>query len=240
MHNLQDRFERCDPRFFSYLGKVLERLPPDVKKDILDNERFQLFADEAFHEACVWRHRFKGYVENIVYLNTKLLKESEHRIILTIAHEIAMVKASEIKSTEVEKEAENLLLKWGFEKELETVRYDRIIANSAGYKIGYEWAIRQDKDYLMQHFGLYFNEWNKMGWSKKPDGALEILDRKADKASVLKDLSQFIDLKAGIPDTEADEVIPSQRQAIIAGIMTAVKEIELREQYRAQKCEMRI
>ena len=51
MHNLQDKFERCDPRFFSYLGKVLERLPPDVKKDILDNERFQLLADEAFHEA---------------------------------------------------------------------------------------------------------------------------------------------------------------------------------------------
>lgn len=240
MQNLKARFKRCDPRFFIYLEEVFDRLPTEVKKDIIDNEGFQIVADEAFHEACVLRHRFDTSVQTFVYLNTKLLKESEHRIILTIAYEIAMVKAGEIKEVEVEKEAEDLLLKWGFEKELETVRYYRIIANSEGYKIGYEWAIRQDKDYLMQHFGLYFDERNKMGWSKKPDGALEILDRQADKASVLKDLSQFIDLKAGIPDTEAGEVIPSQRQAIIAGIMTAVKEIELREQYRAQKCEMRI
>jgi hypothetical protein len=36
MQNLKDRFECCDPRSFTYLEKVLERLPPDVKKDILD------------------------------------------------------------------------------------------------------------------------------------------------------------------------------------------------------------
>ena len=58
MQHLKDRFERCDPRFFTYVEKVLERLPPDAKKEILDNERFQLLADEAFHEACVLRHRF--------------------------------------------------------------------------------------------------------------------------------------------------------------------------------------
>lgn len=240
MRKLQDRFERCDPRFFSYLGKVLERLPPDVKKDILDNERFQLLADEAFHEACVWRHRFKGSVENIVCLNTKLLRESEHRIILTIAHEIAMVKASEIKTTEVEKEAENLLLKWGFAGELEAVRYDQVIANSEGYKVGYKWAIHQDKDYLLQHFGLYFDEWNKMGWSKRPEGALQMLDQQTDKAAVLKDLSQFKDLKTGESNGEVGVVSPSQRQAILAGIMTAVKEIELREQYSSVKCEVRL
>jgi hypothetical protein len=36
MQNLKDRFEHCDPRFFTYLEKVLERLPPDVKNNILD------------------------------------------------------------------------------------------------------------------------------------------------------------------------------------------------------------
>jgi hypothetical protein len=239
MQHLKDRFERCDPRFFTYLEKVLERLPPDVKKEILDNERFQLLADEAFHEACVLRHRFEDSVENLVYLNTKLLKESEHRIILTIAHEIAMVMACKTRGEEVENEAEDLLIQWGFGKELEAVRYDQVIANSEGYKAGYKWAIHQDKDYLLQHFGLYFDEWNKMGWSKRPEGALQMLDQKSEKAPILKDLSQLMDQKAGESDDEAGEVSPSQRQAILAGIMTAVKEIELREQYSSQSCEVR-
>lgn len=239
MQHLKDRFERCDPRFFTYLEKVLERLPPDAKKEILDNERFQLLADEAFHEACVLRHRFEDSVKNLVYLNTKLLKESEHRIILTIAHEIAMVIAGKTKGGEVENEAEDLLIQWGFDQELEAVRYDQVIANSEGYKAGYKWAIHQDKDYLLQHFGLYFDEWNKIGWSKRPEGALHMLDQKSEKAPILKDLSQFMDQKAGESDDEAGEVSPSQRQAILAGIMTAVKEIELREQYSSQSCEVR-
>ena len=239
MQNLKDRFEHCDPRFFSYIGKVLERLPPDVKKEILDDQRFQLLADEAFHEACVWRHRFEDSIENLVYLNTKLLKESEHRIILTIAHEIAMAIAGNKKEGELENEAEDLLIQWGFDKELEAVRYDQVIANSEGYKAGYKWAIHQDKDYLLQHFGLYFDEWNKMGWSKRPEGASQMLDQKSEKLSLFRDLSQIMDQKAGGSEDEAGEVGPSQRQAILAGIMTAVKEIEVREQYNSQGCDVR-
>ena len=239
MQNLKDRFEHCDPRFFSYIGKVLERLPPDVKKEILDDQRFQLLADEAFHEACVWRHRFEDSIENLVYLNIKLLKESEHRIILTIAHEIAMAIAGKKKEGELENEAEVLLIQWGFDKELEAVRYDQVIANSEGYKAGYKWAIHQDKDYLLQHFGLYFDEWNKMGWSKRPEGASQMLDQKSEKLSLFRDLSQIMDQKAGGSEDEAGEVGPSQRQAILAGIMTAVKEIEVREQYNSQGCDVR-
>ena len=239
MQNINDRFKHCDPRFFSYIGKVLERLPPDVKKEILDDQRFQLLADEAFHDACVWRHSFEDCIENLVYLNTKLLKESEHRIILTIAHEIAMLIAGKTKGQKVENEAEDLLIQWGFDKELEAVRYDQVIANSEGYKAGYQWAIHQDKDYLLQHFGLYFDEWNKMGWSKRPEGAAEILDQKSGKEPIFKDLSQFMDQKAGESDEVAGVVSPSQRQAILAGIMTAVKEIELREQYSSQSCDVR-
>ena len=52
-------------------------------------------------------------------------------------------------------------------------------------------------------------------------------------------LSQFMDQKAGESDDGAGEVSPSQRQAIFAGIMTAVKEIELRERYSSQSCEVR-
>ncbi len=239
MQNLKDRFKRCDPRFFSYLKKVLERLPPDVKKDILDKERFQLLADEDFHEACVLRHRFEDPVEDLVYLNTKLLKESEHRIILTIAHEIAMVIAGKTKGEEAENEAEVLLIQWGFGKELEAVRYDQVIANSEDYRAGYQWAIHQDKDYLLQHFGLYFDEWNKMGWSKRPEGALPIHDQKDEKTPIFRDLSQFMNLKGGESDEEAGGVELSKRQAIIAGIMTAVKEIELREQYSSRSCDVR-
>jgi hypothetical protein len=56
---------------------------------------------------------------------------------------------------------------------------------------------------------------------------------------IFKDLSQFMDQKAGESDDGAGEVSPSQRQAIFAGIMTAVKEIELRERYSSQSCEVR-
>jgi hypothetical protein len=54
-------------------------------------------------------------------------------------------------------------LDWGFEQELEAVRYCRAVFESADYKKGYEWAIKQNKDYLLQHFGLYFDEWNEKG-----------------------------------------------------------------------------
>jgi hypothetical protein len=150
-----------------------------------------------------------------------------------------MVVTGKKKEEELENEAEELLIQWGFGKELEAVRYDQVIANTEGYKAGYQWAIHQDKDYLLQHFGLYFEEWNKMGWSKIPEGALQMLDQKSEKLSLFSDLSQFMDQKDNGSDDEAGGVGPSQRQAILAGIMTAVKEIEVREQYNSQGCDVR-
>jgi hypothetical protein len=93
-----------------------------------------------------------------------LLVEPEHRIIFTIAHEIARYVTKKGEAEEVvRRKVEDLLVKWGFEKELEAFRYDTAIAESKGYKISYEWAKRHNRDYVLRHFGLYFDEWNKRG-----------------------------------------------------------------------------
>lgn len=239
MENLNERFNFCDPRFIPYLEKVFSRLPPALKEDILKTKDFQILADEAFYESCAVRHTFGEPVKMLVTLNTKMLKEPEHRILLTIASEIAYHVAGIKKSDADKKEVESLLKQWGFEKELEDVRYDQIIEKSTGYRIGYQWARSQNKDYLLQHFGLYFEDWKQMGWGKKSEDILEALNQKADTASVLEEIIQLKEIGTVEPDDKATVETPVVRQAIIAGILTALKEIELLEQSGPQKCETR-
>jgi hypothetical protein len=182
---------------------------------------------------------FDEPVETLLILNTKMLKEPGHRILLTIALEIACHIAGIERGNEDIKEAESLLRQWGFVEEIEAVRHDQIIEKSPGYKIGYQWARSQNKNYLMQHFGLYFDDWKKTGWAKKPEDIQKILDQKADTASFLKEIIQFKEIATVEADDMAKAETPASRQTMIAGIMTALKEIELLEQTVPQKCETR-
>ncbi|MGD8882320.1 MAG: hypothetical protein PVI82_10545, partial [Desulfobacterales bacterium] len=176
-----NRFKICDFRFYPYLVRVFERLPEGVREKVLNDTSFQILADEDMLNAGVLRYDFGNPVTALVYLSSKILTEPGHQIIYTITHEIAKYVLS-IEETETqfrEKDIEDLLVHWGFETEIEAVRYDKAITESEGYKTGYEWAKKQSKDYLMQHFGLYFDEWNERGLGRMPSNVLDKVTQRA-------------------------------------------------------------
>jgi len=233
------RFTHCDPRFYPYIDEVLIRLPKDVKERILNDMGFQILAGDDLVALCVARYEFDNPVNKLIYLNTKLLVEPEHRIIYTIAHEIARYVTKEGEAEEVvKKKGEDLLVKWGFEKELEAFRYDTAIAESEGYKIGYEWAKRHNRDYILRHFGLYFDEWNERGLRRITREQFEILRSQA--ATVIVDEVTQLPRKDSLAseETTAEGALPRD-VAIIAGIMAAVKEIKFYELYRDRGCDIR-
>jgi hypothetical protein len=130
-----------------------------------------------------------------------------------------------------------LLIDWGFEKEVKAMRYDRTIAQSEGYKAGYNWARRQSKDYLMQHFSLYFDEWNEKGLGSLAREELGTLYRQAETGSILDDATRASELD--LVESEKDSVQKSfsVRQAFLTGILTAVKELRLSELFSPKTCE---
>ena len=66
-----------------------------------------------------------------------------------------------------ENEVKELLATWGFNNEVDQIiNYDSI-AESEGYKIGYEWAKGQKVDDLLWHFERYCDEWNERRLSTK-------------------------------------------------------------------------
>jgi hypothetical protein len=225
------RFTHCDPRFYPYIEKVFARLPEEVKERLLNDRGFQLLAGDDLLEECVLRYEFEAPVSKLVYLNTKMLIEPEHWQIYSIAHEVARYVIGE--SEAVEKQVEELLVEWGFEEELEAFRYDTVIADSEGYKIGYEWARRQNREYVLRHFGLYFDEWNEKGLRRISKEQFEILQTKA-KTAITDEMTQ-------IPMRERDvnEYAPPRDEAIIAGIMAAVKEIKFKDLHGDKTCDLR-
>jgi hypothetical protein len=225
------RFTHCDPRFYPYIEKVFARLPEEVKERLLNDRGFQLLAGDDLLEECVLRYEFEAPVSKLVYLNTKMLIEPEHWQIYSIAHEVARYVIGE--SEAVEKQVEELLVEWGFEEELEAFRYDTVIADSEGYKIGYEWARTQNPEYVLRHFGLYFDEWNEKGLRRISKEQFEILRTKA-KTEIADEITQ-------IPGRERDttEYTIPRDEAIIAGIMAAVKEIKFKDVHGEKSCDLR-
>jgi len=117
------------------------------------------------------------------------------------------------------------------------MRYDRTIARSEGYRAGYNWALRQNKDYIMQHFSLYFDEWNEKGLGSISREQLKTLGRQAEIGSILDDAT-----RANVSDIIESEKENAQtgfsvRQAFLTGILTAVKELRLNELFSPRTCE---
>ena len=219
-----NRFKLCDLHFHPYLTRVIERLPEEVREDVLNDKSFQILTDDDAIDACVLRYRFSDPVKTLVYLNTKVLKEPEHQLIHTIASEIAYYVLNKRKNGLRSKDIDDLLLQWGFEKEVEAVRLDKILCDSKGYKIGYEWAKKQNRDYLMQHFGLYYDQWNDEGLGSLSSKEFDMHNREVGSNPILRDVLPlnyrgFVESDNGkIPDSL------SNRKAVLAGILTAVKE----------------
>jgi hypothetical protein len=219
-----NRFKLCDLRFYPYLKRIIERLPQEVREDVLNDKSFQILTDDDALNASVLRYRFSDPVETLVYLNTKILKEPEHQLIHTIAAEFAHYVLSKRKFGFGSKDIDDLLLQWGFEKEVEAVRYDHAISESEGYKIGYDWAKKQNHDYLMQHFGLYYDQWNDEGMGRLSSKDLNMLERKFKTDLISEDFAPLEKLK--LVESANDRILEalSNRMAMLAGILTAVKE----------------
>ena len=222
-----DRFKLCDLRFFPYLRGIIERLPEDVREDVLNDKSFQILTDDDALNACVLRYRFSDPVKTLVYLNTKILKEPEHQLIHTIASEIAHYVSNKRKTGLGSKDIDDLLLQWGFEKEVEAVRLDRILCDSKGYKIAYEWAKKQSRDYLMQHFGLYYDEWNDKGLVGFSGEGPKMADHLNGTGSILAHIIHSKTVEPVEPRKDTFSEARSLRKEMLAGILTAVKESNL-------------
>jgi hypothetical protein len=224
------RFKYCDSGLHPYLDKVLARLPEEVREDVLNNKGLQVLADAELHEVCGRRFDFDHPVEKIVYLNMRALSQPDHRLLYNIADEIAdYVLSKEVKATDYDQKKEGLLIKWGFEKEVNAVRYCEAVAKSAGFKAGYEWAKRQNKDYLLLHFGLYYDEWNEKGLARMSKERIEMLRTEAAPRKILPGLPPR---KEEVAEPKKDEVMEgfSLDETVIEGVMAAVKEIKLQDQ----------
>ena len=225
-----NRFKLCDLRFYPFLRRVLGRLPEETREIVLNDMTFQILTDDEILEALVLRYEFGAPIKTLVYLNTKILNEPDHQITHTIASEIAHYILKKQGTHEWERKLDVLLNEWGFAKEVEAAGYDRAISESEGYKIGYDWAKKQNHDYLMQHFGLYFDQWNRKGLGSLSSKEFNMLNRKGETDPILEDI--LPSKKLGFLESDIGEIPGpfSTRKTMLAGILTAVKEANIQYQ----------
>jgi len=218
------RFKNCDSKFYPYLEKVLNRLPHETKEDILNNKNLQILGNEDFLATLGMNFRFDDPITNIVYLNQIYLKEPEHSIIYTIAHELAHYVAGKGETGLYEKEAEEKMLKWGFNVEVEKRNYHRPILESFGYKAGYMWASKQKEQGLLDDFGEFFEDWDDDTLSGEQ---IEKLHYAVDPTSIMAEVAQFEDEDGMSEDSEKDMIIDDGfgDKGVIWGIMGRLKEI---------------
>jgi hypothetical protein len=233
------RFKYCDSRFFPYLERVVNRLPDKVKEDVLNNNALQILADEDALDTRIRRYAFDPPADTLIYLNPKILIEPEHIIICMIACEIGYAILCQGEPDPSEKEVEDLLTQWGFEKEVKAMRYDRAVAQSKGYRAGYRWARRQNKDYLMQHFSLYFDEWNQKGLGSLSREELDTIYHLAEPGPILDDATRMSELDFDESEKNTVQEGFSVRQAFLTGILAAVKELRLNESFSPKTCVTR-
>jgi hypothetical protein len=240
MEKMQARFQHCDQRFFPYIEKVLSRLPGEITSELLESTKFQIVASDDFQDACVLSRSFPAPLQTLVYVNTKILKEAEHMILLAIASQVAFFVAGKNGKEVSSREAEELLKNWGFTEELNAVRYDQTVAQTESFRIGYNWAMHQDKDYLLTHFGIYRDSWGTESWGKaakkKRAEALDLPDK---ALPVLEEIMKAAAPGAGEAKHRTETGAAEPKESMMAGIMRALKEIEWLEQYSPQACDIR-
>lgn len=216
------RFKHCDPRFHPYLDTVFSRLPDDLRDEILEDEGFDILADKELPDICGRCFCFDRPVEKLVYLNPKALMQPDHRLLCSVALEIADYVARKEGVTGDERRIEELLVRWGFEREVKSVRFCDAVAGSTAFKSGHEWARGQSEEYLMLHFGLYFDEWNERGLASMSSEKVESFRSKFSPSKLLPDSARRIETE--VPEGfSADDVF-------MEGIMVAVKEIKSQEE----------
>lgn len=154
---IASRFKFCDSKFYPYLEEVLKRMPNDICfREVIEDNNLEIVS--IGKKVAGQYFIFPNEIKHLIFLNENILHGlPEFHKIHTIAHEIAHKIAGVAETKLNEKEAEELLLRWGFHEEVEKVDYYRPIVESAGSKIGYNWAKKQDD---LSNFDEYFNAWN--------------------------------------------------------------------------------
>ena len=146
MDRRMSRFIYCDRNMVLFIEEVLARLPEGIKEDILSDSGFQVATVKNFDELCIVHYRFDYPVKYLSCLDAKIINKPKYKIIYAIAHELAIYVVNKEKSLFDEKKAQQLLIKWGFEEEIEAVRDELTMTESDSYKTGYAWAKKQNKD----------------------------------------------------------------------------------------------
>ena len=219
---MDDRFSRfkfCDSWLYPYLDKVLSRLPKKLREEILNNDGFQIISDAVLSDICGQCLHFHQPIEFLIYLNPALEMQPDIRISCSIATELANYIAIKEQWGGDEERIQKLLIQWGFENEVNAACFCNAVAGSKIYKSGYEWARKHSEDYLMLHYGIYYDEWNSTGLKRIPKAQMEILRTQVGKKHLLPNSAKQEEknLPEGI---SLDEVF-------IEGIMVAVKEMKL-------------
>lgn len=250
----RELLEHCNERFYPYMEKVLERLPENVRnKEVLGDPTLKIvsFDAKSFYGTYM---SFGSPIKQLIILNESLLTKPEFEIIHTIAHELAHKVARTEKTTLYEKEAEELLVEWGFERESKMASYHRPILETEGFKIGYEWAKRSN----LTDFEEFYDEWNEGRLTAK---RYERLLYTAGPSSILDEMGYIEESETISPNdrwelpknTMVDD--GSLDKGIIEGIMyflrgkkaearstldsTANKELEFTEQLKRTFIEIR-
>jgi hypothetical protein len=218
------------------LEKVLDRVPAEINKAVLTDKGFQIIADEGGSDVCKLRYDFDEPVLTLIYFNTKILLKPEHWIIYKMAKQIAQYVLSKNGGGFREQDVDATLENWGFKREVNAVRYDTAITKLETYKIGYKWAKKQNADYLMQHFGLYFDEWNEKGIEVMSKEKFERVSHTSKTAEILEDMIHLKRAESVKHETDNALKTVSVRKAMLAGIMAAMKELMLKGLYRPQNC----
>ena len=110
------RFRACDRRLYPYIDKVLERLPENVKEQVLNDTSFQFISMyEKISRFCLC----DTSVKNLAMLKERILMLPEYECIFTIAYKIAQYCIEKGGPGSWRKEVENQLVSWDFEKEMD-------------------------------------------------------------------------------------------------------------------------
>jgi len=221
--------QHCDRGFWPYADKVLARIPRGTRnKDILGDDTLSIVSFGGCVGMCC---SLEQETRHLIVLADSLLNEPEYEIIHTIAHELAHKVAATTHTELHEKAAEELLIAWGFKEESEMVKYDLPISEGEGFRIGSEWARKQDD---LSRFEEFYDEWNERRLSASRLG--ELLDM-ADITSILRDMGLMDFESEGITLLQAEEILKAGQpldegrvdMSIIWGIMGVLRERKTRE-----------
>ena len=220
------RFQFCESWLYPHLDRVFSRLPEGLREEILTDEGFQILSNAALPDICGHCFHFDRPLTFLVYLNPAMILQPDHRLECGIAMELAHYVAAKEQWDGDPRRIQELLIQWGFEEEVDAVCFCSAVAGSKAFRDGYNWARNQDEAYLMLHFGIHYDEWNRKGLVRMPKERLEKLRAQAS-------MDRRLPTAASRDEKSLPEGI-SVEQVLIEGIMSAVKERKLRGKARTE------